>query len=404
MDGAPINPILDYIQKLPATKKGLPHGQPVCVLTSHTITTSEALVRLAAELGPHIAVLQVQADIIDDWTQDTIDQLTFYSKKYGFILWEASRVLNATVNFMGRATASKETRKVLAELIKRKYTNGPIRTAQWSGLASSWAPGVPYDHQEKDLLIPTLRQAARESVATTAKTIQTEISVDEDRDTLEEEEVTMSPPTTNGWHEFSPDNLGYTLRKSSTISVTESVTLQPHVEPEDGVPPPPLLARGMSLCLPCLTDTAFTTEFRQSTIAAACANSDFVVGFVTSEPFFPNYRGNSLLELAFEDGHGDTNTKGTNLLASSPYLEQQNTLALFSLVPPEIIHGYDTDPMHTLNGDSLQDQSPNIAKLHYLMDRALKMRDTNRKEHGAVHGEAPPTGPTILQVPIVLIP
>ena len=406
-DRAPENPILDYVQRLVSVKKGLPFVQPVCVFISHSVNDAATLIRIASEIGPHIAILQIQADVIDDWTQNTIDQLLYLSKRHGFILWEGSRVLNATVNFMGRGTANWETQKVMADLITRKYTNGPIRTAQWSNMATTWAPGVPLSEQEKDVLIPTLRKAAREAVATTAKTIQTEISAEESDDVVEDGEMTLSPPTTGGWHEFSSDN-GVSLRKSSTISVSESTTIQPHVEPEDGVPAPPLLARGVTLCLPSSIDTAFTYEFRQSTIGAACSNPDFVLGFLTSEPFFCYDRGDDIIEVAFSDGVGNSNMgMGRNLLASSPYMEKDAyTFALFSLLSPEYAKSFEFDPSRTVNGDAAHDSQPlSVTKLFYLMRQAVKSRELHHKEK-QTNGqpEGPHRGPRILQIPVAILP
>ncbi|KAJ5765006.1 hypothetical protein N7520_004565 [Penicillium odoratum] len=400
------NTILDYAQSLTTVKKGLPFGQPVCVIPSHAISTTAQLAELASELGPHIAFLQVQAENIEDWGQDTIDQMTYYAKKHGFILWEGSQVLNSTVNFMGRGLTNMETRKVLADFVQHKYTSGLLRTAQWSGLAISWAPGVPYDQQEKDLLIPSLRKASRAAVAATSKTIQTEISAQDSEPTSEHEEPPLSPPSNNGWAEFMGDSMGNALRKLSTISVSESVTMQPHVETDEGIPPPPLLARGMTLFLPTSIDTAFTYEFRQSTMAAACANSDFVAGFVTSEPYFPNYRGNNLLEIAYEDGHGIRNDdNGDNLLNNSHYMDQDITLGLFSLIPPEIIRDYYDDFKKTLDTGS---QSDHIAKLFFMMDRAMKMRETSRqakeKERGSHPEHIDRHSPGIFQVPVVILP
>ncbi|KAJ5578551.1 uncharacterized protein N7459_007515 [Penicillium hispanicum] len=406
---APDNPILEYIQNLPSTNKRLPYGQPVCVLTSHGITDCASLLQLVHEVGPHIAALQFHADIIDDWTDDTIDQLTFCAKKYGFILWEGSRVLNNTVNFMGRGSSDWNTRRVLADFIKKKYTSGFLRNASWSNIATSWAPGIPVDEQEKDVMVPTLRKAAREAVATTVKTIQTEISAAETGLVPEETkaEYSLSPPTSDGWHEFSSDNVGAALRKSSTISVTETVTMQPHVQPEDGIPAPPLLARGLALCLPSAMDTAFTFEFRQSTVAAACANSDFVIGFMTSEPFFLYNWGNHLMDIAFRDGSGRSyKGRGRDLLESSPYLEKEHTLALFSLIPPEIAKGMDTHPIDSPNQGSQEDAQPDsVRKLYYVMGQAMKSRENACKERQANGDpEASSAGRGILQVPVVMLP
>lgn len=407
-DRPPDNAVLDYIQKLVTSKKKLPHGEPVCVMVSHNITDAATMLRLVSEIGPHIALLKVQAEIIDDWSDQVVDQLIYFAKRYGFILWEGSGVLNNTVNFMGSGSADWETTKVMADSVTRKYTNGPIRTARWANLANSWAPGVQCDEQEKDLLIPTLRRAARQAVAKTVKTIQTEISAEESDAILDDKEVAVSPPSSHGWHEFSP-TLGSSLRKSSTICVTETTTLQPHVQPDDGVPPPPLLARGMALCLPTAVDTAFTPEFRQSTIVAACANPDFVIGFVTSEPFFPNDSGNDVLELAFKNGSGACNMQqGNKPLTTSPYLERDNLMGLFSLLPFEYSKEFEADPSLNLDGDAPDDEEPlSVTKLFYIIGRAASDRAESRKANqarGNGRTKTAPTGPRILQVPIAILP
>lgn len=402
-DVSPENQILHYIQQLAETKKGLPSGQPVCVLASHTITDTEALVQFAEEVGPHVAILKVQADIIDDWSNHTIDQLTYLSKKHGFILWEGSRVLNSLINFMGRDSTNWEQRKIQADMIKRNYTNGPVKVGRWAGMATAWAPGVPVDKQEEDVLIPTLRKAAREAVASTYKTIQTEISAT-DSEHGPEEDVLEQAPTTNGWPEFSSNN-GSSMRKQSTISITETITLQPHIQPEDGIPPPPVLARGLVLSLPSAGGTAFTPEFRQSTIAAACSNRDFVVGFLTNEPCFTEYHGNNVMELAFLDEQ--QGAKGRNLLAFSHLLEKRNSLCLFSVISPEFGGNFDSDPVHLLNGDkdAPEAQPETVMKLNYIIRQALRLRDANRKDKEANKDEMSiRPGPNIVHCPIVILP
>ncbi|KAJ5676701.1 uncharacterized protein N7477_002334 [Penicillium maclennaniae] len=380
-DISPENEILNYIQQLAETKKGLPSGQPVCVLASHIITDTEALVQFAEEVGPHVAILKVQADNIDDWSTHTIDQLTYLSKKHGFILWEGSRVLNSLINFMGRDSTNWDQRKIQADMIKRNYTNGPVRVGRWAGIATAWAPGAPVDKQEEDVLIPTLRKAAREAVASTYKTIQTEISAADSEDGPEED-VLEQTPTTNGWPEFSSNN-GISMRKLSTISVTETIALQPHIQPEDGVPP------------------AITCQ----RLAAACSNRDFVVGFLTSEPCFTEYHGNNVMELAFLDEH--QGAKGQNLLASSHLLEKRNSLSLFSVISPELGVNFDSDPVHMLNGDTDAPaaRSEIVMKLNYIVRQALRLRDANRKDKEA-NKEAMSIrpGPNIVHCPIVILP
>ncbi|EKV09154.1 Aldolase-type TIM barrel [Penicillium digitatum] len=412
-DWSPENPILAYLQTLTATKKTLPCGQPVVAHASVNHIDSASLVQLAADIGPYIAILQIPADVIDDWSSDTIEQLQDLSRKHRFLLWEGSKILNPMVNFMGRADAPLETRQALADLIKKSYTSGPLRTATWSNLATSWAPAAPVDQQENDILIPTLRLAAREAVAITAKIIQTEISAEMNNYSLGEEvEIpTPSTDTSNGWKEFSPNCMGSALRKSSTISVTtESVTLHSHLHADDGVPIPPQLARSVALCLPGTIDTAFTPEFRQSTIVAACANSDFVIGFATEEPFFVNHRGNSIFELALFDGNGSAQL-GLNAakLATLPCLnEDRKSLGVFSLVSPILSHGFEFDSTFKPDGITPSDpdsETPYTAQyLHYIVRQAVALREKNRAEYeGTELGKETPVGPKIMHFPVVII-
>ncbi|OQE15401.1 hypothetical protein PENFLA_c032G08326 [Penicillium flavigenum] len=412
-DWCPENPILAYLQTLAATKKTLPYGQPVVAHASLNNIDSASLLRLAADIGPYIAILQIPADVIDDWSSDTIEQLQYLSRKHRFLLWEGSKILNPLVNFMGRADAPLETRQALADLIKKSYTSGPLRTATWSNLATSWAPAAPVDQQENDILIPTLRLAAREAVATTAKIIQTEISAEiNNYSSGEELEIIIpSTETSNGWKEFSPNNTGSVLRKSSTISVTtESVTPHAHLHADDGVPVPPQLARSVALCLPSTIETAFTPEFRQSTIIAACANSDFVIGFATNEPFFVNHRGNDIFELALFDGNGSAQVGiDAAKLATSPYLnEHRRSLGVFSLVSPTLGLGFEFDQTFKPDGITPSgadtETSYTAQYLYYIVRQAVDLREQNRREREATgSGKGTPAGPKIMHIPMVII-
>ncbi|KAJ5872680.1 uncharacterized protein N7529_005033 [Penicillium soppii] len=410
-DWSPENPVLAYLQTLAKTKKGLPYGQPVVGYISHNHSDSASILRLAAELGPHIAMLEIAADCIDDWSSDTVQELQHLSKKHRFLLWESSKVLNSFINFMGRADAPLESRQALADLIKKTYTSGPLKTATWSNLALSWAPAAPIDQQEKDVLIPTLRLAARETVATTAKTIQTEISAENNNySSGEDVEVTApSDESTHGWKEFSPNNMGSALRKSSTISfTTESVISDAQMDIDDGVPAVPLLARGIALCLPSAIETAFTPEYRQSTIVAACANSDFVIGFGTSEPFYVNYRGNDIFELALLDGSGNVQ-EGMDCakLATSPYVsEHRRSLGVISLVPPGLGFGFELDPNFKPDGVEPSELGTpySVQYLYHITKKAVDLREKNRQEReGNGSREPTPVGPNIMHIPAILI-
>ncbi|KAJ5581614.1 hypothetical protein N7535_000234 [Penicillium sp. DV-2018c] len=412
-DWSPENPILAYLQTLAATKKTLPYGQPVVAYASVNHIDSASLLRQAAEIGPYIAVLQIPAIVIDDWSRDTIEQLQYLSRKHAFLLWEGSKILNPMINFMGRADAPLETRQALVDLIKKSYTGGPLRTATWANVATSWAPAAPMDQQENDVLIPTLKLAARETVATTAKTIQTEISA-ETNNYSSGEEVEVTAPigeTTNGWKEFSPNNTGSALRKSSTISVTtESVLLHAQIQADGGVPPPPLLARSVALCLPSAIETAFTPQFRQSTIIAACANSEFVIGFLTNDPFFVNCRGNDIFELSSVNAKGDAQqgVDFSRLAALTYATEHRKSLGVFSLVPPALGAGFVFDPTFKPDGSAPSDtdsETPETAQyIYYITGQAMALREQNRKEREA-NGprKESSAGPRIMHIPVVLL-
>lgn len=283
----PGNRLTSYLQTLATYKKGLPHGIPVCVCTSHTITSTEALVQLASSIGPHIAILKIFADIIDDWSDDTVQQLLALARLHGFLVWEGGRILNSTVDITGKRDLElKEVKNELVDLVRKKYTKGVIKPASWAGIATAWASGVAEDNQEADILIPALKAAARETVANTMQTIRTEITVEQSSNDRPSDETDNNAREDSGQHLSSDyvvvdnDGLGGPPRKASTISLTQTITQhtedstdafsvksersegadhlgvddlqkRPSITPDDSeLPPPPLLARGLVLCLP----------------------------------------------------------------------------------------------------------------------------------------------------------
>ena len=58
----------------------------LCV--SADVHTSSALLRLAEEIGDHICVLKTHADIIDDFSDQTIKRLNEVSRRKHFLLFE----------------------------------------------------------------------------------------------------------------------------------------------------------------------------------------------------------------------------------------------------------------------------------------------------------------------------
>ncbi|GAD95727.1 conserved hypothetical protein [Paecilomyces variotii No. 5] len=334
----PVNRLITYLRMLQRSKPGLPHGQLVCVSASHTITTTDALVQLASAVGPQIAILQVQADIIDDWSDETVNQLTVLARTYGFLLWEGGRILNPYLSSVGKPESeSMGQRKEIMECIRRSYTKGGLNMASWAGLATAWASGVVAEKQETDMLIPTLKNAARETVSGIAQTITTEITAEVTKgdqqardehhlsdismhqDELQDEigDVGLTP------NYLRPEDLGDATplppRKASTISLTQTITQHTETSvsspsiterrgsvedallqftiPADDISPPPLLVRGLVLCLPSLRLSIFTPEYRRSCLAAARANRDFVIGFISKEPWTVISQTDDILDL-----------------------------------------------------------------------------------------------------------
>lgn len=333
------NPLTGYLQTLRRSKTSIPHGQLVCVSASPNITSTSALLRLAATVGPHIAVLQVHADIIDDWSGKTVRRLTYLAKVYGFLLWEGGRILNSQIGARGGVEfLSDEKIKRDVEMAKKRYTKGVVNVAGWAGLATSWIIPDESDGQRNGALIPTLRHAARETVASITRSVRTEItaggdpdSVDQDDKDEEEEddddddEVVENHESNNGSSEGLRPALP--MRKESFIALTRTITQRSesslssrpstaengHDSPEHALNfemiarplRPPVLVRGLVLNLAPKFDTDYTTRYRRSCLNAARSNQDFVVGFLTDDSWLDPSKSENLLDSESDDDDDD---------------------------------------------------------------------------------------------------
>ncbi|CAL5866868.1 uncharacterized protein PFLUO_LOCUS1079 [Penicillium psychrofluorescens] len=421
----PDNTILAYLETLVATKPGLPHGQPVCVLTGHNVNDSETLVQLAGDLGPHIAVLQVAAELVNDWTDGTIDQLTYLARKHRFLLWEGSKMLNCTVDFTAQTEESHAGRNTMRDLIQKKYTRGTMKLATWSCLATCYSPGIAASRAGTDILISALRDAARDTVVATLKNIQTEISAEQTGNGFSDDDTPDEGSTDNdqqidSWEELAANNLGVTTRKLSTISLTQTITqhtetiddgCKPSADPHlqellqrqldtaagDGPPPPPLLARGMVYLMPVSENSSFKSEYRRVSIESARQNQDFVCGFLSVEPWFTSGRGSDLVDLDAMDEEGLPLPENKRS-PKSTYLEKSHSMALFSLVPPQLAVGV---PME----DREDTQSQYASKLETIVGKAIQLREVNLKKRELEKtNTADKPGLNILHVPIVSLP
>ncbi|KAK2762221.1 hypothetical protein FQN54_001231 [Arachnomyces sp. PD_36] len=351
------NPLTGYLQTLRSCKTSLPHGQLVCVSASPNITSTSSLLRLAATVGPHIAVLQVHADIIDDWSAKTVRRLTYLAKVYGFLIWEGGRILNSQIGARGGVEyLSDEKNKRDVEMAKKRYTKGVVNVASWAGLATSWMIPDESDGQRNESLIPTLRQAARETVAMITRSVRTEITAGEDSHSAEAndrdeedddddddngEEAVDAHESNNGFSDGLRPALP--MRKESFIALTRTITQRSesslssrpstaengHDHPDNGMGfemiarplRPPVLVRGLIINLVPNYGSEYTIRYRKSCLDAARSNQDFVVGFVTDDSWLDPAKSENLLDPEIDDVGGDDDTESDESRESaSPFI------------------------------------------------------------------------------------
>ncbi|KAI5305204.1 hypothetical protein KEM56_005025 [Ascosphaera pollenicola] len=217
------NPLTDYLLTLRRCKDTLPYGQLICISASPSITTMAALLRLAKSVGPFIAVLQVHADIIDDWSPEGASRLVEISRAHGFLIWEGGRILNTHKHAGDQVLSPKEIQRDI-DLARKRYTKGIVNVASWAGLASTWTLGQEEQQNGGDRLVPTLRRAARETVTLTANAVRTEISAGQgsenaNNDTAEDH---VEDKEDDDWG--LEDDDADLARKTSVISLTHTIT------------------------------------------------------------------------------------------------------------------------------------------------------------------------------------
>ncbi|EAS32073.3 uncharacterized protein CIMG_03097 [Coccidioides immitis RS] len=449
------NPLTTYLRQLRQTKTSLPHGELVCVSASPNISTVAALLRLACAVGPYIAVLQVHADIIDDWSPEAVRRLTNVAKRFSFLIWEGGRILNTKRRPTGQhALSSHEIARDVA-MARKRYTKG-INVAAWAGLASTWVIGSEGQDKGGCQLIPTLRRAARETVSRMTTSVRTEISggqspsidgtddddcgdspcdnEEQDQNTLNTalEDLDISPP----------------LRKSSVISLTRTITQHeepsrpPLIEVDDDcdcgeinsenesalavtVTPPPLLSRGILIYLPSNGDTQSKSLHRQAAIISGKTHNDFVVGFVTEEPWTNVRRDQALAESlrrACSDEQDDLDEDddeegGDGNGKDEGNLNNMETYAIFS--PLENDHVGCSTNVHeprTSAGESLSSQGQHsssrhksglgtqaqqIRALHQLVAQALSLLSTMSPAAPLSSSDAKQGCSDILYIPVI---
>lgn len=445
MTSSPANPLATYLKGLQQSKPGLPHGIPVAVSVSPTINNTDGLLKLADAVGPHIAILQCHSDIVDDWSSRTVQELSHLARKHHFILWEGGRLLNFVPNLLGQNQyESRERPHEYVDMARKGYTRGHVSVASWASLASSWVSPVPPQKQYTDILIPVLKGAARETVAKMAQIIRTEITVDHEAplderslsphllavDSADGEEepiarrastISLTRSITQRSEPSSPALL-HDFRRSSENSVVEERLLQ-YADNPSIIHSPPLLARGIMLCLPAVQGSPFLPWYRKSVLTAARANHDFVVGFLCNEPWTAvsqciDILGPDMFGADPEDQeeHEEWNNEffvivsplPANINRFQPVVYEQNS---------ESDDDEDMDPTHRqppelANKDNSgkptaeQPQAPQARVLYTTLTRAIAARkvpalkDQNRTEKTSATERS---GPDILHIPLITL-
>jgi hypothetical protein len=239
------------------------------------------------------------------------------------------------------------------------------------------------------------------------------------------------------------------LRKSSVISLTRTITQHTEVStpsstgededdspdteqgfelespftPLESVPRPPLLSRGLIVCLPTDDDTRISPLYKKAAISAAKEHSDFVAGFLTDEAWvdvckhrrFLNYLREA--EPLRDHGLPDASQTRETFVVFSP-LESGHVPAFEedeevvdendshndrsmggSSSPPDRQHQHQQQ-----RGSSSSTQARQINSLHDLVARALATRDASVSSLAAEEAEADVVGrhdPEILYIPVI---
>ncbi|KAH8699060.1 hypothetical protein BGW36DRAFT_358569 [Talaromyces proteolyticus] len=416
----PISPIVSYLRRLKETKPGLPHGHPICVSASPAISTTAALVRLANQVGPHIAVFQVQADIIDDWSANTAQQLTSLAKKYGFLLWEG-RYLVVGQDLAGLSPSeARLQRRDQVETVKRQYTRGVVSIASWASLATFWPCSAPAREQESDIVISALRSGARETVTKIAQVIRTEITAEKNLAGEENTEESVAIESTLLLPiELSSNTLELPTRRISTISLTHSIVQRSEPSPtflatdanrsesesldQDAqwLKPPsqfPVLSRGLLLGLPRQGRDAFSAAwYRDSCLAAGRANRDFIVGFYCLDSWLEVSRWHDVLQPR------QTEDKEETSATVATFDERDRLFVIFSRLP------YDTWRIRAMHLNPVNDEEEELADpdgpntearlLHIIMEQAIN----SIKEAEDGDGSPKSVDPGLLHVPIITL-
>ncbi|MCJ1455423.1 orotidine 5'-phosphate decarboxylase [Mycoblastus sanguinarius] len=315
-------PLASYLLSLISIKRS-----NLCV--SADVHTTWELLSIAEEVGDSICLLKTHADIIDDFSEKTIQGLQEIAQRKHFLIFEDRKLGDIgsachPSNPLSPGCRSQLTRRNPTDTVQSQYTRGPLAIATWAHLTNAHLlPGSS--------IIPTLHAAAlqtlvslNQSVATTITTGTPRVSLDSTGNDFSTPATTtlvsVAEPSTSPITERSESDSSNPTqpepifshsrrqgRAGSQVSATTTIsqTFEPmspkhpasliHVlsigEEDDSFQDkerafeelgPPPQSRGLLLLAQMSSEgNLMTLEYTRACVAAARKNKEFVLGFVS---------------------------------------------------------------------------------------------------------------------------
>ncbi|KAK6425364.1 orotidine 5'-phosphate decarboxylase, partial [Oleoguttula sp. CCFEE 5521] len=286
-----LTPLATYLLRLIHFKR-----TNLCV--SADVTTSNALLRLAEEVGDHICILKTHADIIADFNDKTIRGLNELSRRKKFLVFEDRKFGD------------------IGNTVQLQYTGGPLAIVRWAPIVNAHIfPGAT--------VITSLAEAASKAITSYNTSVSTDISAspapsrggpgeEAESESESEDDEEDDDEDDDADKEAEPDD-GRNGRKQSVVSVsttistkTEAISPTPQLkaslsrgsteedddddEDEDtlksqleALGPPPFYRSLLLLAQMSSEANFFTPEYTSACVREARKNRDFVMGFIAQQ-------------------------------------------------------------------------------------------------------------------------